>query len=294
MVAADETLFVAGPPAVADEAELYGRYGEAEIQARAAEHVAAFVGQEGGLLMAVSKSDGQKLAAYRLDAIPVFDGMAAAGGRLFVSTADGRVLSLGAGDGQSLEAASDVEPGPVPSGIPGFAETKSHPDFQHLATIAISACDLGYRMRTAPREVGLALKKLPAPLTKRAEFRVRVRPNPGAASPDTPGNAFLVFGDAPEDGKLIKCGFRISGKQLYVVQGPLSGGRSVHKPVDVKANEVAELDVVVDLEAQRASVTMLGETVEAPLEKPLDAITWVGCCLTSVTSEFSPIEMTGQ
>jgi hypothetical protein len=294
MVATDGAIFVAGPPGKADEINVYGLYGDPEIQARMEEHVAAFEGRKGAVLMAVSKSDGSKLTAYRLHSPPVFDGMAAARRRLFLATLDGHVLCLGAGDGEPLPAAPDVEPGPVPTGIPGFIETKSHPDFQHLATIGIASCYLGYRMRTAPREVGLALQKLPKPLTERVELRVRVRPTPGAPSPDTPGNGFLAFGDGPEDERLVKCGFRISGKRLFIVQGPLLDGRSVSRPVAVKANEVAELHVAVDLEGQKATVTMLGETVETPLERRLDGITWVGCCLTSVTTEFSPIEIEGR
>jgi len=46
---------------------------------------------EGGLLWAVSLADGKKLAAVRLDAPPVFDGLAAAGGRLYLSMQDGTV-----------------------------------------------------------------------------------------------------------------------------------------------------------------------------------------------------------
>ena len=291
MVATSQTLFVAGPPVTADETQVYSLYGDREIQARMAEQVAAFEGRKGAVLMAVSKTDGSKLAAYRLKSAPVFDGMAAAGGRLFLSTTDGKVLCLGGRGGQSLEAAPEVEPGPVPAAATGFIETKSHPDFQHLKTIRITRSELGYRMQTGPREVGLALRKLATPLGKRAEFRVKVRPTPGAASPDTPGNAFLAFGDAPEDERLIKCGFRIAGKRLYVVQGPLLSGRSVSKPLGVKANEVAEVHVVVDLDAQKVTVTMLGETVEAPLERKLDAITWVGCCVASVTSDFGRIEV---
>lgn len=39
---------------------------------------------------------GEKLAEYNLDGLPVFDGMIAASGRLFISTQDGRLLSLAA------------------------------------------------------------------------------------------------------------------------------------------------------------------------------------------------------
>ena len=296
MVVADQTLFVAGPPAAADEMDVYLGYGAPEVQARMADHVAAFEGRKGAFVMAVSKADGKKLAAYRLDSPPVFDGMAAAGGRLFLSTMAGKVLCLGAGGGTPLTAAADVKPGPppAPTARGGFVESKSHPDFQHLSKVQITKADIGYRMRTGPKMVGLALKKLAAPLNKRATFRVKVRPTPGAPSPRTPGNGFIAFGDAPADDRLVKCGFRIAGKHLYIVQGSLLKGKAASRPLDVKANEVAELHVVVDLATQKVTVAMHGETIEATLTRRLDAITWVGCSLTSVTTDFSPIEIAGQ
>ena len=49
-------------------------------------------GTEGALLWAVATADGKRLAEYKLDAMPAFDSMAAARGRLYLSTTDGRVL----------------------------------------------------------------------------------------------------------------------------------------------------------------------------------------------------------
>ena len=50
---------------------------------------------ENSRLLAVSTSDGKKLAEYRLDAPPVFDGLAAAGGQLYLATIDGKVVCFG-------------------------------------------------------------------------------------------------------------------------------------------------------------------------------------------------------
>ena len=52
-------------------------------------------GQDGGCVWAVSAADGKKLAEYKLESPPVFDGLIAAGGRLFMATRDGRVLCMG-------------------------------------------------------------------------------------------------------------------------------------------------------------------------------------------------------
>jgi len=47
------------------------------------------------LLLAISASDGTELARYRLDSAPIFDGMAAAFGRLYISMMDGSLLCMG-------------------------------------------------------------------------------------------------------------------------------------------------------------------------------------------------------
>ncbi|MEA3367122.1 MAG: PQQ-binding-like beta-propeller repeat protein, partial [Planctomycetota bacterium] len=76
MVLAGEVLFVAGPPAAVGGGSEEG--GE----------------QPEPLLLAIAAADGAELARCRLDGSPVFDGMAAAGGRLYLATTDGRVLCL--------------------------------------------------------------------------------------------------------------------------------------------------------------------------------------------------------
>jgi hypothetical protein len=56
--------------------------------------LAAFQGRMGGKLAAVSAADGRQLGACDLSSPPVFDGMAAAGGRLYLSLMDGSILCL--------------------------------------------------------------------------------------------------------------------------------------------------------------------------------------------------------
>ena len=53
---------------------------------------AALEGKEGAILWVASASNGQKLAQYHLQSLPVWDGMAAAGGRLYMTMVDGRVV----------------------------------------------------------------------------------------------------------------------------------------------------------------------------------------------------------
>ncbi len=80
MVVAAEKLFVAGPPDVVPDDD----------------PLAAFEGRLGASLVAFSTADGRQLAdAAKLDAPPVYDGLIAAAGRLYLSLDDGRVVCYG-------------------------------------------------------------------------------------------------------------------------------------------------------------------------------------------------------
>jgi outer membrane protein assembly factor BamB len=292
LVGTADSLVIAGPPGITDESPLYYNYATPEMQEAMADATEAFAGKKGALVMLVSKEDGQRQAAYRLDSAPVFDGVVATAGHLFMSTLDGQVICLGDGRGTPLVSVPEAKPGPVPAPSSGFLPTKSHPDFQFLANVQIQSSDIGYRVTTMPQGLGQALQQLSEPISKRAEFTLRVRPRPDAPTADTPGNGFFAFGDGPEDKHLVKCGFRISGQRLYIVQGELTGGKSVGTPITIKAKEVTDMKVTVDLQQQTVSVTMLGETLEAPLERKLETIRWVGYVISSVPADFSPVEIT--
>jgi len=80
MVLAGERLFVAGPPDPADPVKA----------------LAALDGKLGGVLWAISAESGEKLAEHKLPSPPILDGMAAAGGRLYMTLQDGSVACLGA------------------------------------------------------------------------------------------------------------------------------------------------------------------------------------------------------
>ena len=71
-----------------EEGHLYGSIGPAQISA-------ALADQKGAALWAVSAADGKRLAELKLDSMPVWDGMAAARGRLYLATRSGKVLCFG-------------------------------------------------------------------------------------------------------------------------------------------------------------------------------------------------------
>jgi outer membrane protein assembly factor BamB len=78
MVLAGDTLFVAGPEMAAEADAEEPNFDEGDA-----------------LLMAFSAQDGSEVYQRRLDAQPVFDGMIAANGRLYLSLNGGTVLCLG-------------------------------------------------------------------------------------------------------------------------------------------------------------------------------------------------------
>ncbi|MCP4259399.1 MAG: PQQ-binding-like beta-propeller repeat protein [Planctomycetes bacterium] len=92
MVLANETLFIAGPKDVVDEEEAFYNPRDNEIQAKLTEQSAVLEGSKGGLLFVVSASDGQKIAEYELESLPVWDGMAAANNRLYFATKNGKIM----------------------------------------------------------------------------------------------------------------------------------------------------------------------------------------------------------
>ena len=86
MVLAGRNLFLAGPPDVADEEKtfdfVFGANDDINRQMRRQED--AWQGKEGALLWVVSADTGEKLSQYKIPAIPVWDGMIAANGRLYL------------------------------------------------------------------------------------------------------------------------------------------------------------------------------------------------------------------
>jgi len=91
MVLADKTLFIAGPPDVLGREEVFRGSADADTREKLDERSAAGQDRRGALLWVVGASDGRTQAQYNLQSPPVWDGMAAANGRLYLSTTDGRI-----------------------------------------------------------------------------------------------------------------------------------------------------------------------------------------------------------
>jgi outer membrane protein assembly factor BamB/SAM-dependent methyltransferase len=289
IVSTRDSLFVGGPPVVADEGDVYLHYDSPEIQDQMAEHVAAFAGEKGSLLLAVAKTDGERQAAYRLDSAPVFDGIAAVDGRLYATMLDGSLVCLSSQTGKPLEPAPEARLSAPVAVRAGPIVTKTHPDFQHVSKLSIRPGKLDYRLASPAANVpGLALKRLESPITNQAVLRVKIRPRPDDP-PDSPGNAWLVVGDQPTDEDSIKCGFRLAGQNLYAIQGPLLSSESVSTKVSVEANVTTELVVSLDLAKQTVAATLNGKSVELAIDPELKQVSWIGYCVAGPAAEFGKI-----
>ena len=94
IVKADNTIFIAGAADIINEEETFQRFQEDDVQAKLKKQDQLLDGKEGGLLLAVSAKDGRKLAEYKIDSLPTWDGMVAANGNIYLTTKDGHIICL--------------------------------------------------------------------------------------------------------------------------------------------------------------------------------------------------------
>ena len=95
LVLAGDALVAAGPPALVDQTWAFMNLDDPKTKAALQAHADSLAGKKGAALWVISARDGKKQAEVALGSPPVFDGMAAAGGRLYVTTLDGKMLCLG-------------------------------------------------------------------------------------------------------------------------------------------------------------------------------------------------------
>jgi outer membrane protein assembly factor BamB len=97
MIKTGDTLFVCGPPDMIDEVESFARLAarDPRINELLADQDSAMEGHHGALLRAVSATNGETLSEYNLPSLPAWDGLATSAGRLYLTTADGKVICFG-------------------------------------------------------------------------------------------------------------------------------------------------------------------------------------------------------
>jgi outer membrane protein assembly factor BamB len=292
MVAAGDAVYVAGYDDIIDERQAFRNPDDPDVQTQLKRQQALVEGKGGGQFWKLSKTDGTILARYALDTVPVFDGMAAATGNVYVSTTDGRVLCIG--KGSPLKKITDAPVNVIwekkedPAYLPSELVSKAG-DFSNVLRCDIFESKLGYRIEAkGKKQAGIAVNQLPKPITDDVTFRTRISAVPGGGGLS---NAFIAFGDGPEDRKLIKCGLRLQAKSILIVQGPLLKGDQQTAKITVPEDGEIELVVRVDMQNSKVSCTAQGVTVEMPLQRPLKSITHLGYAVDSAVIDVRKIKI---
>ncbi|MEZ5384182.1 MAG: PQQ-binding-like beta-propeller repeat protein [Prosthecobacter sp.] len=307
MVLAGDTLFAAGP------------YGDA---IRSDD---AFTGKRGVRLAAAATKDGKLLASYAIDAMPVFDGLVAANGRLYLAMQDGSVACYGA-QGKTLESKLgepiEVLPeellpddneyrkefqeklGITDFGNKGNAKGKGKAAPAKRAQITgedisyrfakvtggkVVSCELGYRLAADENSVSQALYEFGKPVTTKTTWTFKMQRTPGFPNPPYYGNGFFVLGDGTNDEQLIKCGMQFIQGRLVIFQGATPAQKGEKIAFEGDASAVIELSVTFDPDAQTITLTSGKQTLTAKLAKPLKQITHTGFATWKAVTDFGAL-----
>jgi len=299
MTVAGDKLFVSGPPDLVDERYAFHNPDNPYVQDRLKQQAEAYEGRAGGQLWVMAKGDGNVVGRYALDTIPVFDGMAAAGDSLYVTTVDGRVICLSGGGKSPLQKIDETpirdawdEPEDPNYLLPPVVHKEG--DFAKVARCQVLASELGYRLQGSAgrKQVGIAVKKLDKPITGSATFKTRMK-----AVGDGRGlqsNGYLAFGDGTVDGRLIKCGARLRTQRALIVQGPLLKGQTGGAKIRPVGGKGLEIVVTVDLKARKIVYKAGTVKIEARIERPLRSITHIGYAMDTAVIDFAPVEIQTQ
>lgn len=278
MLLAHRTLFVAGP------------YGDATRS------MDSFTGKRGGRLAAFSADHGQLLSNWKLDALPVFDGLAAAQGQLFMSLQDGSVRCFGA-QGQSLDSAvsdaievlpeellaSDSEyrrevrerlgkplaagnganGQPLPGGAvqPVVGEDLAN-DFSFVSAARVVKGPLGYRVAADKNEVALVLHQLETPVRSKSAWEFKIEAADGFPNPPYFQNGFIALGDGVNDEQLIKCGLQFVQSVARIQQGPTSAAGGVSEKISMPKQGAVTIKVVINFTDQLITMSVGGHLCE--------------------------------
>jgi hypothetical protein len=108
MVAAKDRLYAFGPQELYNQKKMIGILDQAASQKLVKEQDDAFNGKSGAIFLVINRENGTIENGYNLHTTPVFDGLASAYNKLFISMSDGSVVCLG-NQGQNLDAVTDQQ-----------------------------------------------------------------------------------------------------------------------------------------------------------------------------------------
>ena len=79
---------------IVNEKDIFRNFAEPESRKSLKKQADIFAGKDSSTLWAVSAKNGTKLKEIELNVTPIFDGLIAANGKLYMSTTDGKIISL--------------------------------------------------------------------------------------------------------------------------------------------------------------------------------------------------------
>lgn len=150
----------------------------------------------------------------------------------------------------------------------------------------VTASDFGDRL-TAKGGESFAVQVLDPPIRDSATFRLKYR----TVSDGVTKNACFCFGGSADNDSLIKVGTMIGMHQHGIFEGNwgnVKTGSSLKARFD--ANDTFEIEVRIDVENGKVTLTTSRSRVTASLPEKLDKVTHIGIYAKETASEFSAIE----
>jgi outer membrane protein assembly factor BamB len=96
MMLTKDKIFIAGPPDLINEEDTFQRLTQRDpqVQEQLNRQDEALKGREGGIMAVIDKKTGKIETITQLESLPAWDGMATYGGKVFITTEDGKILCL--------------------------------------------------------------------------------------------------------------------------------------------------------------------------------------------------------
>ena len=181
-----------------------------------------------------------------------------------------------------------LELGIQPPGVRGkpkpkvpFRTTSSFPGYDHLENVAIEK--VGKTLKVTSNADGVALKKLPKPITEKATFTVNITPSKGF-----PSNGFFAFGKEPNNANTMKCGLLVGGDKISIYHG-LFGAPSSNQEIGLIGGKTYKSKVMINIPDRKVTLTVGDAKLTHDLPKDMDTIKYIGQAVVRSHAEFGEI-----